>query len=330
VTINGVQLNNFANAGDGDDTMEPFWSFSVEVPDNQPTVPIQIQLWDQDDCDYAFCTDTPVLQSDDDQADVDPVAGNTNVDIDYDVNTHTWTGDTSTGCSTGDFTATKATVCWDISDLSTSGDADGDGLLDSWEQRGFDANSDGVIDDGTNDVLLRTMGADPLHKDLFLETDVMTGTAPLSQNRLQRIKDAFSNAPLTNPDGVNGVNFHLDLGPSPTRTRPKTAPASATTDSTTAGETARTPRTPTAWRGRTWAAAASSRPSPPAARTQPITPTKRPTSTATDGGSSVTACPAYREPPAPPPAARGRSAETISSTSTARAPARSCTSWATT
>ena len=51
-------------------------------------------------------------------------------------------------------------------------DADGDALPDLWEEEGVDTDGDGTID-----LDLPAMGADPLHKDIFLEIDHMTGHA---------------------------------------------------------------------------------------------------------------------------------------------------------
>jgi hypothetical protein len=50
-------------------------------------------------------------------------------------------------------------------------DTDGDGLLDTWETNGIDVNNDGIIDF----VLPQ---ANPMHKNLYIETDysgLMTG-----------------------------------------------------------------------------------------------------------------------------------------------------------
>src|SRR5688572_18708293 len=52
-------------------------------------------------------------------------------------------------------------------------DTDGDSLPDTWETNGYDANGDGVID-----VDLPALGADPQHKDLFVEMDYMAGRIP--------------------------------------------------------------------------------------------------------------------------------------------------------
>ncbi len=90
-------------------------------------------------------------------------------------------------------------------------DRDGDGLLDIWETAGLDADSDGVID-----VDLPAMGANPDHKDLFLEFDWMNGEEP-TRSAVQSIKDAFAAAPidaggLENPDGTPGINLWIDTG----------------------------------------------------------------------------------------------------------------------
>lgn len=86
-------------------------------------------------------------------------------------------------------------------------DADGDGLLDSWEEDGLDVDGDDTID-----VDLPAMGADPNHKDMFVELDTMPGTR-LNPVALRLVANAFDKSPMTNPDGVNGVDLHVDAGP---------------------------------------------------------------------------------------------------------------------
>lgn len=93
----------------------------------------------------------------------------------------------------------------------TDPDSDGDGLLDTWERFGFDADGDGSID-----IDLPGMGADPNHKDLFLEFDWMAGEAP-TQIDIQAMKQAFAAAPVNaggvaNPDGLPGINLWVDTG----------------------------------------------------------------------------------------------------------------------
>jgi hypothetical protein len=100
-------------------------------------------------------------------------------------------------------------------------DADGDGLLDEWEVRGLDSDGDGTVD-----VDLPALGANPLRKDVFVEIDWMDGQScvggpntgdnctsdancgggtcvahshkPKADAKTRTIA-AFAHAPLTNP-----------------------------------------------------------------------------------------------------------------------------------
>ena len=100
---------------------------------------------------------------------------------------------------------------FDISVLSASGDADEDGLLDGWEQYGFNAD-----DDETIDVNLPAFGANPRRKDVFVEVDCLVapthshcpGAAAMGNAIL-----AFVKAPVANLDGTTGVQLHVDTGP---------------------------------------------------------------------------------------------------------------------
>ncbi len=98
-------------------------------------------------------------------------------------------------------------------------DEDGDGLWDDWEQSGVDANGDGVID-----LDLPALGANPRHKDIFLEIDFMqcavaggdcpAGVAHSHQPKaaaVQAVVAAFAAAPVANPNGINGIALHVDV-----------------------------------------------------------------------------------------------------------------------
>ena len=83
-------------------------------------------------------------------------------------------------------------------------DSDGDGLMDAWETSGVDG------------IDLPGFGANPNHKDLFLELDVMAGEAP-TRAGIQAMKAAFAAAPIdaggvANPDGQPGINLWVDTG----------------------------------------------------------------------------------------------------------------------
>jgi hypothetical protein len=87
--------------------------------------------------------------------------------------------------------------------VSVEKDTDGDGIPDGWEQNGID-----IDDDGTIDLDLPALGADWEHKDLFVEIDYMTTHMP-NQAALNDVINAFANSPVTNPDGVYGINLHV-------------------------------------------------------------------------------------------------------------------------
>jgi len=89
----------------------------------------------------------------------------------------------------------------------TSPDTDGDGLSDSVEINGYDADGD-----GRPEVDYKKMGANPYHKDVFVEMDYMPGELATEAD-LDRITEVFASLPLRNPDGTRGVSIHLDAGP---------------------------------------------------------------------------------------------------------------------
>src|SRR5262249_14670461 len=95
----------------------------------------------------------------------------------------------------------------------------GDGLWDDWEMFGIDTNGDGIID-----LDLPSLGANPMHKDIFLEIDYMDcalagGDCAQGDTHSHRPKaaaiaavvQAFANAPVANPDGTTGINLHVDV-----------------------------------------------------------------------------------------------------------------------
>ncbi|HEY7302825.1 MAG TPA: PASTA domain-containing protein [Bryobacteraceae bacterium] len=92
------------------------------------------------------------------------------------------------------------------------GDSDGDGLCDDWERYGVQVQA---ANGTTNFLNLPAMGANPTHKDIFVQTDYMV--APDHSHKLKRyapdlLMDAFRNAPVMNPDNKEGINLHVDCG----------------------------------------------------------------------------------------------------------------------
>jgi hypothetical protein len=81
-------------------------------------------------------------------------------------------------------------------------DADGDGLLNKWEQFGVDVNNDKIID-----LDLPSFGANPLHRDLFVEVDYMQFHKPREEG-INHVVGNFSKAPVSNPDHNPGIKLH--------------------------------------------------------------------------------------------------------------------------
>jgi hypothetical protein len=84
-------------------------------------------------------------------------------------------------------------------------DIDGDNIPNDLELNGINVNNDSVID-----LDLNNLGASPFHKDLFLEIDYMKDHKPYS-SVIPDVVSSFANAPLCNPDGISGINLHVEL-----------------------------------------------------------------------------------------------------------------------
>ena len=82
-------------------------------------------------------------------------------------------------------------------------DTDKDGLPDKWERTRPRSRVD-----------LKKLGAKRRHKDVSVEIDFQKGISRsvVSCGELDRLYNAFKNAPLTNPDRKKGVRLHLDAG----------------------------------------------------------------------------------------------------------------------
>lgn len=90
---------------------------------------------------------------------------------------------------------------------ATRVDTDDDGLLDEWETTGIDTNGDGTVE-----LDLAAMGANPNHKDIFIELDSMPNHA-IAQAAINTVVASFAAAPVGNPDGTTGITMHVDNGP---------------------------------------------------------------------------------------------------------------------
>jgi len=114
------------------------------------------------------------------------------------------------------FTATDITSrqvqCSVIIDVKV--DTDSDGLPDDWEINGYSYN--GVMVD------LPAMGANPNHKDIFVEIDFMGSSGLLGHDHrpdndaINWIINSFANAGfpdvlIENPDGTHGITLHVNI-----------------------------------------------------------------------------------------------------------------------
>ena len=82
-------------------------------------------------------------------------------------------------------------------------DWDGDMIPNEWETKGIDINNDKQIDYG-----FASFGPSALHKDLFLEIDNME-KHDLFEGVLEDVKNSFAKSPVCNPDGIDGINLHI-------------------------------------------------------------------------------------------------------------------------
>lgn len=88
-------------------------------------------------------------------------------------------------------------------------DTDGDELRDGWEANGYDHNADHAVD-----VDLPAMGANPFHKDIFMEIDWMSSGGDNhhrpNDTVVNALVTAFKKGNVVNPDRRRGVGLHID------------------------------------------------------------------------------------------------------------------------
>lgn len=79
--------------------------------------------------------------------------------------------------------------------------------LSAWA---LDSDLDGLPDD----VETRVLHSSPLHKDVFVEIDwFVFGSRNMKPREgfVHFVKEIFRRAPVANPDGIQGINLHIDL-----------------------------------------------------------------------------------------------------------------------
>lgn len=227
VGINGVTQTTTRWPDDQVDVRDPK-TVTQEIPDNLINVPVSMQIWDHDG------------SSGDDLADANHLNNKATLDFVVNTNTGLFVGDISphdsfalfdrslvgkritndfgyctdgngepSGGPLGEDPKPAVTVCFKIDQ-----DSDGDGLFDSWETNGIDYNGDGNVD--------LQLNTDPFHKDIFVEADWMDciaggcssgdkHTDKPETGAIDDVVNTFANAPVSNPDGKDGITLHVLL-----------------------------------------------------------------------------------------------------------------------
>lgn len=177
------------------------WRFTRTVDSSLGSIPIAIQIWDDDDA------------SDDDILDITSSGGDRTLNLTLDLSTGNWTGETAQnlGFSQG----AHAKILFDIS-LSGNGDLDGDGIPDGVERFGVrDANGNLAAD-------MAALGADPCRPTVAVEIDFMadgTHSHRPTDAAMADIVAAYNAAPINAvspcpyagfPAQATGVNFIFD------------------------------------------------------------------------------------------------------------------------
>jgi hypothetical protein len=189
------------------------WTCRIDVPAtgaaSSGTAMISIELWDHDSCTTEFCAG-------DQQIDVAPGVPSVR---EYTIDMRDGSIDGAAILPEGVCTEGEAQVqvCFQPSWLV---DEDQDGLPDSWERaRGYDTDGDGTID-------VELPGADARRKDLYVELDCLFDDPNGNGFQLndpadhwhcprraaiERVVQAFADAPVSNPDGTQGIQLHVDI-----------------------------------------------------------------------------------------------------------------------
>jgi hypothetical protein len=198
------------------------WGCTMTVSGGPNTlVRVKLEIWDDDDL------------SGDDELDVNSDGAQLGIDMRYEPATSKLTilgvpAFASAACAPGKVELSgfgpgsgdePAEVTFSVTSSGVTaidGDSDGDGLFDTWEVCGVNADDDAQIE-----VDLKAMGADPFRKDVFVELDWMTDTNHSHEPWLPALISAWAEmdqVPVSNPPndaGVasrGGIALHVDTG----------------------------------------------------------------------------------------------------------------------
>jgi hypothetical protein len=102
-----------------------------------------------------------------------------------------------------------------LSCSSRGGNTSGDSICDYWKSgSGLNINYNGSTYSYPCDTVCPVYN----HKDIYVEADYTTGFKPYFNTTsgkytgMEDVRTAFANSPVTNPDGLTGVNLHYNVG----------------------------------------------------------------------------------------------------------------------
>lgn len=193
-----------------DYTIQPDWQFDFNLdqgPDcGRNFFHFMVEIWDAD----------PLIAAPDDQMDLSPSDGHLTQTTEFHIWDNAADGVSVEAEGDGDTEHTGLFEGGEIGrvEFNIQGgftDMDGDGIPDLWEENGADSDCDGEVD-----IDFPAFGAQPDHKDIFIEMDYDAGNPPPLQAVLD-VKEAFAKAPIdaggvSNPDGTPGINLWIDTG----------------------------------------------------------------------------------------------------------------------
>lgn len=216
VNINDLGFESTFDEQVESDDFSPYWTFTRTVDGSLGTIPIVIQVLDDD------------FLNPDDIIDLNPIDGVLDLDLTFDLTEGTWSGAgiaPNAVYSRGDgdveplfiFEGGEAgAILFEVS-LSSNGDLDGDGIPDGVERFGVrDADGNLIAD-------MAALGADPCRKTVAVEVDYMETAEHSHQPTAEGVlslPEIFNDAPVAAvspcpysgyPTEPAGVNLIIDV-----------------------------------------------------------------------------------------------------------------------
>lgn len=197
-----------------DAEIAPYWTFTEFVEDDGGTVPVTIEMWDNDG---------PIGEGggSDDEIDINPRDRAVALELDVDPSDGTWSGEVpdNVGFSEGDgdtehagfFEGGEVGRLWFDISVGSDGDLDDDGIPDGVERFGIrDENGDLVTD-------MAALGANPCRETIAVEVDYMDGaddghTHEPKSDAVNEIVNAFDRSPRPAVESCPYPGFNTSRG----------------------------------------------------------------------------------------------------------------------